>query len=70
MHNNPILWIMKKTSKRSFEVILKSRDLDVSSSTLPYNKPSPRQGVSLRKCARQRRRTTGPISNEDGNRKR
>lgn len=40
MHNNPILWIMKKTSKRSFEVI-KSRDLDVSNSPLPYNKPSP-----------------------------
>lgn len=41
MHNNPILWIMKKTSKRSFEVMLKSRDLDVSNSPLPYNKPSP-----------------------------
>lgn len=35
MHNNPILWIMKKTSKRSFEMMLKSRDLDVSTSPLP-----------------------------------
>lgn len=34
MHNYPILWITKKTSKRSFEMMPKSRDLDVSTSAL------------------------------------